>query len=113
MHGGGGRGGDGRAGGGGGAGGVAVVQEAGGGGSIRVLLLKGGVGVLGVGGAVVQVRAGADRRRHLGGQHQAGLHEGLGVHVRLGQPAHTTRWRGSENLPHAVHAAPRRCVSGV
>lgn len=80
--------GGGRAGRGCGAGGVAVAQEAGGGGGVRVLLLKGGLGVLAVGRAVVQVRAGADGGGNLSGQHQAGLHKGLWVDIRLSQPAH-------------------------
>ena len=68
------------------AGGVAVSQKAGRGGGIRVVLLVGRLGVLRVGGAVVQVGAGADGGRDLGGEHQAGLHKGLWVNVRLGHP---------------------------
>lgn len=70
-----------------GACGVAVTQEAGSRGSgVGVLLVEGGLGVLRVGGAVVQVRAAADRGGELSGEHQAGLHERLRVDVRLGQP---------------------------
>lgn len=78
-----------------GAGGVAVAQEASRGGGVRVLLLKGSLGVLGVGCAVVQVWAGADRSRNLSGQHQAGLHICLRVDVRLGQPAHRHKGGGA------------------
>lgn len=74
-----------------GAGGVTVAQEASWGGGIRVLLLKGCLGVLGVGRAVVQVWAGADRGGYLSGQHQAGLHKGLWVDVRLRHPADRQR----------------------
>lgn len=81
-------GGGGLAGAGGGAGGVAVAQEAGWGGGIGVLMLKGCLGVLSVGRAVVQVGACADGGGNLSGQHQAGLHKGLWVDVWLGHPAH-------------------------
>lgn len=77
-----------------GAGGVAVPQEAGWGGGVRVLLLKGCLGVLGVGCAVVHVGAAADGGGHLSGQHQAGLHIGLWVDVRLGQPVHRHKQEG-------------------
>lgn len=60
------------------------------GGGVGVLLQRGGR-VVAVGGAVVQVGGRKHRRRwaELGLQHQAGLHEGLGVNTLLGQPAHT------------------------
>lgn len=60
------------------------------GGGVGVLLQRGG-GVVAVGGAVVQVGGREHRRRgaELGLQHQAGLHEGLGVNTLLGQPAQT------------------------
>lgn len=49
-----------------------------------------------VGGAVVQVRGGERRRcgAELGLQHQAGLEEGLGVDVLLGESGQTEE-RGS------------------
>lgn len=68
-------------GGGGRAGGVAVAQEPWGG-SVGVLL-KGCLGVLGIGSTVVQVGGGGG---HLRGENQAGLDEGLGIHVLMGQP---------------------------
>lgn len=75
------------------AGGEAVAEVACGQrwrGGVGVLLQRGG-GVVAVGGAVVQVGGREHRRRgaELGLQHQAGLHEGLGVNTLLGQPAHT------------------------
>lgn len=120
MDGGWGCGGGGGAGGGCGAGGVAVTQEASWGGSVWVLLLEGGLGILGVGCAVVQVGAGANRGGNLSGQHQAGLHKGLRVDVLLGQPAHRhkdqtrgVRQRGcssraekSQGLASIVYIAP-------
>lgn len=88
MDGGRGRGCSGRAGAGCGAGGVAVSQEARWGGGIWVLLLECCLGVLAVGGTVVQVGDVTDGAGHLCGQHQAGLHKGLWVDILLGQPAH-------------------------
>lgn len=88
VNGGWGCGGGSRTSGGGGAGGVTIAQEASWRGGVWVLLLKGSLGILGVSGTVVQVRAGADRCGNLAGQHQAGLHKCLRVHVWLGQPAH-------------------------
>lgn len=96
-------------------GGVAVSQKAGRGGGVGVLLLVGRLGILTVGCAVVQVGAGADGGRDLGWQHQAGLHKGLWVNVRLGHPARGHRpekmCKQSQRKEHFKDLAPTVYIS--